>query len=791
MISYPLGGLGAGMLCLEGTGGLGSVSIWSKPDIRNNPNLFSVISVRGAAGQARVLEAPIPDYRIFAVSQDSGNGLGNKTYGLPRYEHGEFTARFPFATVHLSDDRMPISAELTGWSPFIPNDEDSSSLPFAGLEYALTNTSEAPLEAVWYFNAVNFIRVNDSARIRTVKNGFVFEQPGSPEAPQQEAAFSVRVDEDAYVDAAWFRYGWFDPMVMLWNNIEKCAYRNAEHLDTENGPSKGATIAVPFALGPGESKTIRLRLAWYVPYSELRHGKDDECCTGGCACGSAAGLPKHRPWYTAVLNGIDDAARVWEVRYDALRLETQRFTDCFFDSTLPEEILDAVSANLSILKSPTTLRQRDGRFWAFEGCCDSSGCCSGTCTHVWNYAQALCHLFPRLERGLRESEFNEAQDDETGHQQFRIYLPIRKAKHDFHAACDGQLGGIIKMYRDWHIGGDTEWLRGLWPRVRKSMEYCIGQWDTELEGILKQPHHNTYDIEFWGPDALSESFYLSALRAFCEMGEALGECCDRYKELYNKGRIYLEEKLYNGEYFHQIVMREGLNTQRDPSKENPEARALFEREGPKYQYGNGCLSDSVVGFWLGEISGLSELVDDEKLRSDLLSVYQYNFKRDLSSHVNTQRPGYAMKHDAGLVVCTWPKGGRASLPMVYCDEVFTGIEYQVASHLISKGYLQEGLEIVRAARARYDGTVRNPYNEYECGHWYARALSSYALLQAYTGVRYDNLTKTLYCRIDANRPYKTFLSTATGYGTVESDGEKVTVKVVSGQITVEKLEKIN
>jgi hypothetical protein len=125
-----------------------------------------------------------------------------------------------------------------------------------------------------------------------------------------------------------------------------------------------------------------------------------------------------------------------------------------------------VAANLTILKSPTVLRQKDGKLWAWEGCHDLGGCCHGSCTHVWNYAQAIPHLFPALERSLRETEFTDNQNEE-GHQTFRATLPIRKNEHGFHAAADGQLGGIMKIHRDWKISGDNEWLGKLWPKVKK------------------------------------------------------------------------------------------------------------------------------------------------------------------------------------------------------------------------------------------------------------------------------------------------------------------------------------
>jgi hypothetical protein len=155
-------------------------------------------------------------------------------------------------------------------------------------------------------------------------------------------------------------------------------------------------------------------------------------------------------------------------------------------------------------------------------------------------------------------------------------------------------------------------------------------------------------------------------------------------------------------------------------------------------------------------------IDPQKVNSHIRAVYKYNFKQDLSEHANAQRPSYALGDEAGLLLCTWPKGGKLSLPFVYSDEVWTGIEHQVAPHLMMTGNVEEGLAIVRASRDRYDGRIRNPFNEYECGHWYAWALASYGYLQALTGVRFDAVTKTLY--IDSRvGDFTSFLGTETGF----------------------------
>jgi hypothetical protein len=278
------------------------------------------------------------------------------------------------------------------------------------------------------------------------------------------------------------------------------------------------------------------------------------------------------------------------------------------------------------------------------------------------------------------------------------------------------------------------------------------------------------------------------------MGRALGEKVDLYGLLLAQGTRRTHELLFDGEYFIQVPEWKNLRAQVPAEARtwsgdlfSPEANALIAQEGPNYQYGTGCLSDGVMGSWFGLISGVGQVLDVAKVKSHLLAVHKYNLKPDLSTHVNPDRPTYACGAEGGLLLCTWPKGGRSSLPFVYSDEVWTGIEYQVASHLMLMGLVAEGLEVVRTCRDRYDGRVRNPFNEYEWGHWYARAMASYALLQGLSGARYDAVDKILHLRPNVAGDFRCFLSTAAGYGTVGVRDGKPFLEVAAGQIEVRAL----
>ena len=222
--------------------------------------------------------------------------------------------------------------------------------------------------------------------------------------------------------------------------------------------------------------------------------------------------------------------------------------------------------------------------------------------------------------------------------------------------------------------------------------------------------------------------------------------------------------------------------------QNPEEANLYASEGPKYQYGRGCISDGLFGIHLAALCGVETPLNQEHVLSSLRSIFAYNFRTSLWDHANPQRPGYALGDEPGLLLCTWPQGSKPTLPFVYSDEVWTGIEYQVAAHLISAGMIDEGLTIVRALRSRYDGQTRNPWNEYECGSYYARAMSSYALLLAFSGFGYSAVEGKLWLKPQLEgSQYKSFFSTASGWGLLTLQHDSLSIDMKAGELAVKQL----
>jgi non-lysosomal glucosylceramidase len=461
----------------------------------------------------------------------------------------------------------------------------------------------------------------------------------------------------------------------------------------------------------------------------------------------------------------------------SLRERTRRFAEAFFSSTLPAYVLDAISSQLAILRTPTVTRLTDGTLYGFEGCHAEEGCCEGSCTHVWSYTQALAYLFPQLERGMREAEFAFDLREADGHMQFRIDLPLGTAgNHKFHAAADGQMGCVLRTYREWQVCGDDAWLRRVWPAAKRALEYAWSEWDADRDGLLEGAHHNTLDIEFHGPETMCGSMYLAALLAGEQMARHLGDdaSADEYRRVFTSGSRLSDERLFNGEFYHQVM---------DP----PDA----EGNSAPYQFGPGLVCGHLIGQWHARMNGLGDLYDPEHIRTSIANLYQFNFRDDFYHHHNPHRV-YALNDDRGLLICTWPHGGRPKRNLPYSFECQVGYEYEEGCEMVYEGYLREGLTVCKAIRDRHDGLKRNPWNEFECGNHYARSMANYGYLLALSGFRYSAPQQTLHLNPALNaEDFRTFFSVEGAWGTIthrQRNGRvEVAVEVVEGSLAVERV----
>jgi uncharacterized protein (DUF608 family) len=342
------------------------------------------------------------------------------------------------------------------------------------------------------------------------------------------------------------------------------------------------------------------------------------------------------------------------------------------------------------------------------------------------------------------------------------------------------MGQIMHAYLDWTLSGDDAWLREMWPRVKKAIEFAWipGGWDGDRDGVLEGVQHNTYDVEFYGPNPMCGIYYLGALRAGEEMARVVGDAASaaEYKRLFESGRRWIDANLFNGEYYIQQI--------RGVAKDKV-AKAIIgtmgsdDTENPQYQVGAGCLVDQLVGQYMAEVAGLGPLVSPENIRKTLQSIYRYNYKRTMAAHNTVQRT-FALNDEAAIVICDYGKAERPRIPFPYYAEVMTGFEYAAATHMLYAGMTREGVECIHNIRARYDGERRNPWDEAECGHHYARAMAAWSGLLAMSGFRYHGGTRAI--TIQAAPEFRCFWSTATAWGTFHVTAAGTTLHVAHGTL---------
>jgi non-lysosomal glucosylceramidase len=791
MLAFPLGGIGTGSISLGGRGQLRDWEIYNRPDKGRSPEYaFASLWVKGGSGKpvAHVLES-----RLMAPYA-STSGLGpNNAPGLSRLEGATFTGEFPLAHIDFHDSRLPVRVSLEAFSPFIPLDPDSSGFPVAVMRYRVRNPNKTSVTASIAFSLDNPTgpAVPGSVR-RAAKDGRVNEFRGGSSDPVQGIFMSNTAlpDTDPHHGTfalcvlqpgngrvsylrGWPAAKWWASPMLFWDDFSSDGQLGPEAADRK----LVASLCLQRDIEPGGEADYTFVLGWHFPnrtpaWSGWTAPKGHENTNIG-------------NYYCTQFSDAWAAVEETAKRLPELEKRTMSFVSIMRSSTLPGAVRDAAVSNLSTLVTQTSFRTADGEFHGFEGCNDQRGCCFGNCTHVWNYETSTQFLFPSLARSLRKAAFGFSQDDQGG-MRFRQMLPDGIGRFGY-AAADGQMGQIIKTYLDWKLSGDTNWLQSYWPKVQKALAYAWipGGWDPNRDGVMEGVQHNTYDVEFYGPNPLGGVYYLGALRAAEEIGRTLGDNAkaDEYRGLFEKGRSWVDGNLFNGEYYVQKVRsipREQIapTTVGDMGADHPET--------PEFQLGDGCLADQLIGQYLADIAGLGPLLDPAKIRKTLAAIHKYNYRANLFDHESVQRI-YALNDEPAILICDYGKGTRPRIPFPYYAEAWTGIEYLVAAQFIYGGMLREGLETIEDVRRRFDGERRNPWDEPECGHHYARAMSAWSSVVALSGFEYHAGDKMLTLSPRLQSPhFASFWSNGVSWGSFaiarENGRHAVTLQVSEGAL---------
>jgi uncharacterized protein (DUF608 family) len=806
-VALPLGGIGTGSMALAGDGGLRQWQIVNNvnhdahvPDsffaiwagTRLDPGRNAVVLQSDALYNDSGFQ-PAPSVSDHLIPEGSRRLLAE----LPGVDSLEISAQYPIVEVAYESRAIPVQVHLEAFSPFIPLNSRDSGLPAVLFNFTVTNPGDQAVPVSLMATQQNLVGWDGKTHIVGVRNpgyggnvnslvhlqgvtaldmGNVSIPADHPANGRLALALLKRPGDETTAMIQWEspRQLW-DHFATRFGRLPTSEAYPASSGVSPDGQTWNGALAVHFELAPGASRTVTFVLAWYFPN---RYVTWDQRNMG------VQNRKSHFWLGNQYNNWLGSALAVVEYvrdNYSRLVEQTRLYRDCFFDSTLPWQLLESVAGPVSTIRTPTCLWNEDGRFHGFEGCHGAStthgtleGCCPMNCTHVWNYEMALAKLFPDLEQSMRCTDLID-QMSPWGAIPHRTPLPLylRRPWDEFiggprNPAMDGELGTVLKTYREVRHGACQEWFNEMWPRVKKLMQHIMDDYDTESDGVIRGEQPNTYDISIYGPNTFIGSLYLAALRAAEEMARLQGESdlAQLYRERFELGSGKYDELCWNGEYYIQIVDLE---------------------QYPEQQFGTGCHIDQLLGQWWAHALDLGYVLPKEHVKTAVQNIFKFNRREGFNKA--DQRPRiYMDERDKGLYICTWPHGGKPEVPTLYSDEVWSGLEYPLACLLLFEGEIEPALTMLADIRERHDGTRRSPWNEVECGDHYVRPMASWALLEAAAGYQYNapRGRLTFAPRISPD-DFRGFFIAGSGWGTFSQQGGTARLSVDYGSLSLKEL----
>lgn len=815
--ALPLGGIGTGNLALAADG---SLKQWQLHNIGNHtgtlPGSFFALRISQWEPpfneQCVLIAQPGEPHEptVLVNDDDVPTWQRDLLEDFSPMASASFEGHYPFGTVTFDDDTLPVKVTLDAFTPLIPLNEDDSALPAALFTFTFTNTDPKTGLNGWlgaglqnaighdgmtnpvgvhsprYGGNVNTVHRADGWTELTMTNPSLNESaPRDPGAGTMSLSVSgTRVSSlPQWTDPAQF----MDFMATRqpvgpdeWNGVPDDLPDpqpngiTARPMPSPSGSTWNGGVVSQFFLEPGETTTVRVAITWHFPNRYVNFVQ-----FGGVQPTYAPATHWLGNRYTTRWSDASQVTAYVHENWDTLEHHSRAWVDAMTNSDLADEpggeVADRMLTQAAIVRSPSYFQSADDRTFAFEGVLGAStpmwagfvgGSCPLNCTHVHAYAQATAKLFPRMERSMRETEFTITQAPE-GFIPHRVLLPLetpqiwdREIGGPGDPALDGMLSIVLRTYREARYQAGSAWLEQYWPNLVRLMDYIENTWDPDSTGLLHGIQPSTHDIDLCGINSYMGTYWLAALRAMEEISKLLGddERASHYRERFEASSRAYDEALFTGEYYRQV---------------------LEEGDRDDFQWKDGCLSDQLIGQWWAHQLDLGYLLPRDHVVTALKNVVRLNLRTGFDDFEHPYR-SFATGKETGLLMCSWPTGGRPDVPTRYCDEVWTGIEYQVAAHCLHEGLIDEGYTVLHGLWARYDGTTRNPYNEIECGDHYTRALSGWSVFDELTGITWNQFTGEL--RIAREPRRSLVVMTGTGWGTLTRDEGGLTLTCLYGTI---------
>jgi len=770
-VTLPLGPIGGGNISIAGDGGLRQWQISNKVNhVAAVPDSFFAVKV---GNKSFVLQSdklydasgfkPAPIISDHIVPQCSIDLLKV----IPGVSDVEITAKYPVVEVDYKDSSLPVEVHLESWSPKIPSNSKDSAIPAIIFDFHVKNTSTNVVDISLLSSLQNIAGWNGHDVINNevdchgyggnanslLTSGSLYGIDMNNLSLASDHPFNghvaiagVSMDGDKL--SSMLQY---TTVKSLWS------YFNSTGLPGQGllGPSQAGTtyngaVNIARTLKPGESSVFTYILGWHFPnrYRDWNLGvtvPNTNVFVGN--------------YYATQWKTMQQVLEYTRDSLDRLRKATYAFRDAMFNSTLPWQLIDSAAGRVSVLNSPSCMWQADGNFYAFEGCSTTSGCCPLNCTHVWNYEMALAILYPDVERTMREIDLvhmitphGVIPSRTTCPLELRRQWQLWENYATDPASCticvDGEIGTVLKTYREVLHGAPKDWLHKLWPAIKLVMNHWLNVLDGDKNGLVYGPQPNTYDVSTYGYMVLIGALYLCGLRAAEEMAILEGDkdfekiCHDRFL----LGTVNLDAKCFtNGKWYTHVV---------DPN------------------HATNVLTDATVigvmyGQWWAHILNLGYLLPKEHVQSHLIYTFERNF---VTSFDFKQSPRtFCDARDNGWITGKWDDGKRPQNPLRYTGEAaWSGVLYPFAGLLLVEGLQHQSLQVLEVIRYLYDGTRRSPWNEIECGDHYTRCMSAFALFKLAAGnswTRNDDDTLSLTFNPIMNQSdFKGFFSVGTAWG---------------------------
>lgn len=748
-IKFPLGGIGTGCISLMGDGSLSDFELFGRPDkkISEGFGFFAVKAERdGKLIDARVLNSDLHPTKNISFSQSDIHLCDYKKLAyLPSFERPDFSLKFPYAYIDFKSSDFPATVRMTAFNPFIPLNDSDSSIPCAMFEFEIENTDSDNIDFSLcgaLENPLEFCKNSFDGDMNGRMKGLRFSSKndlrddGQLDSKYNAKNLCIATDcENISYQQYFTRDPEDDVIEVFWDDFTGTKhFKNRTY--TDYGKNDVGAICAHITLEPGEKKTVRFVISWYMRF--MTNFWSPQPQHDGESDRNFIDKNRWKNYYARYFSSSFECAEYCFIHWNRLKSETDVFTDALFDTTIPKSILTAVTSELSVLKSAKVMRHSDGNLIDFDTLQ------TGNSAHICNYSYAIAHLFPSLERGLRETSYK-VYMDEYGAVNAANCAPLGRKPETFFPHADGQLGGIIKLYREFKLCGDKNWLEIMWPYAKESLDFAFVkgngfEWDPDKTGVFSGRQRICHGYDLYAPDPYTQGLYTIALKCAYEISMILGktEEADFYGNLFDNAKRFLNKELFNGKFF--------------SSKENA----------------NVSCADQTIAQWHAQNIGICDIFDKENFLSSLEYIYNNNYT---GSGVLTQRFSSTESDSENLFD--------------------PGIEYALVCLMLQNGMKDKALSVLDAVNKRFDGENRNPFSVKKTPISPLRATSAYALLSSVCGFTYDLYKEYLsfvpHIEFSEDGYFKCFFSAGKAYGTIEVGPKYIEMKVLKGEFMLKRL----